>query len=266
MRNQQLRQARDQFAALLENPDSPEREWQKLFTNSPFILTDCLRLGIAPQQLIPCKTGRAEADFYFFPETEDPLSPFGVIEVKRPNTPILRVPRKDVICLSAKVTDAVAQAQKYATELKAEIVNSRSQLVIFGNLLHMIVIAGLSGEIARKVTMQLHSSQVANLLPPECRLVCFDELFQSLASKVPPVFHVVDPWYHERHLPLESSTRFSYAVEYECALCGEPIPITRLPFEPSPGVLNRVVCAACNRKRRGLRGSPMGSPDGAITG
>jgi CxxC-x17-CxxC domain-containing protein len=240
----QLRQARDQFVALLEDPYSPEREWQKLFTNFPFILTDCLSLGIDPQKLIPCRPGRAEADFFFFPEAHNPLSPYGVIEIKRPSTRILRVPRKEVICLSADATTAVAQAQKYATELKANISKSPSQLIILGNSLHMFVIAGLSGEIAQKVTTQILSSQVAKLLPPGCRLVPFDVLSQLLTSQVPPRLHVVVPWYPGRNLPHHDfpAVRKMYEVDgIECAACGKSI--TLLPFMPSPD--RPVICTEC---------------------
>lgn len=190
---QDLREARDRCADLLADPHSLERDWQCLFAKYPFILTDCLSLDIAPNRLVPCQPGRAEADFYFYPETENPLSPYGVIEIKRPATNILSVPRKDVICLSADATTAVAQASKYAAELTAAVAQRPSRLLALGTALHIFVIAGLSAEIARKVTDRLRS-QFATLLPPGCRLVPFDVLSELLNQRVPPQLHIVVPW------------------------------------------------------------------------
>ena len=174
-----LRQALDRFVELLENPDSLEREWEALFTEFPFILTECLSLGIEPAQLIPCRPGRAEADFYFYPRANDPLSRYGVIEIKRPNTGLLNTPRKDVIILSSDAATAVAQAQKYAIELGAEIRKTPARWLVLGSLHHIFVIAGMSAEIARKVTTELHSAQFRRLVPSNCRLIPFDVLREA---------------------------------------------------------------------------------------
>ena len=61
--DRQLREARDRFVALLEDDRSLESEWQSLFTECPFILSECLPLGIGPQRLIPCEPFKEEADF-----------------------------------------------------------------------------------------------------------------------------------------------------------------------------------------------------------
>lgn len=254
-RTDQLRQARDRFIALLENPDSLEREWQSLFTEFPFILIEGLALDISQEQLVPCKPGRAEADFYFYPETDNQLSPYGVIEIKRPSTPVLRVPRRDVVCLSAEATTAVAQAQKYATKLNAQIAKLSSQPLVLGNSLHMFIIAGLSRELAGKLTSEILTSQAAKLLPPQCRLVPFDVLARALASRVPPRLHVAVPVQtampEDRPVP-----RLMYVGDWTCSQCGRAI--GELPFKPRQG--SPLYCRHCHgtairaiRMRKGLR-------------
>jgi CxxC-x17-CxxC domain-containing protein len=246
----QFRQARDRLVDLLENIDSLEREWQALFTDFPFILTDCLALGIEPTQIIPCRPGKAEADFYFYPKEEDPLSAYGVVEIKRPKTAILKTPRRDVLTLSADATTAVAQAQKYAIELGAEIQRRRNQLLVMGNLHHIIVIAGMSSEIARKVTTDLLSKQFRRLLPPNCKLIPFDVLSESLASRTPPVIHVAVPWPADTPATPREPSRFAHFTfgprpmhVVKCTECGKK---AEVPFKPTPG--KPVYCKDCYRR------------------
>lgn len=283
----QFRQARDRFVALLESPDSLEREWQSLFIDCPFILTQCLGLGIEPRNLIPCKPGKAEADFYFYPRLEDPYSQYGVIELKRPNTAILNTKaRKDVVLLSSEAAVAVAQAKKYALDMRAQgmrakIINPDAHLVVLGNFYHLFVIAGMSAEIARKVTTDLHSAQFASLLPPNCRLVTYDELADLLASRAPSI-HVVAPWPQEnprtqkdvQELPqtqkdvrellqtqkdvqelqkggIPSSRSFFGPREMstvKCTECGEQIIV---PFKPAKG--RPIYCNKCYMKFKPVR-------------
>lgn len=247
------REARDRFAALLDNPRALEREWQELFTTFPFVLTDCLALGIVPDRLMPCRPGAAEADFYFFPEENNPLSPYGVIEIKRPSTKLLSVPRSEVVCLSADVTAALAQAKKYAAELNGTIAKPHGQILALGNSAHVFVIAGLAKEISRKVSTRLMADQVASLLPPGCRLIPFDALSEVLNAKVPPRLHIVLPSSPNHATPRESvlsgnifRERARFAVV--CTSCGKD---TFAPFQPTPGRL--VLCIDCYRTHRRSR-------------
>ena len=247
----QFQHARDRFVGLLENPDSLEREWEALFTDFPFILTDCLSLGIEPAQLIPCKAGRTEADFYFYPRANDPLSRYGVIEIKRPKTAILNTPRKDVIILSSDAATALAQAQKYAIELGASICRTPAQSVVLGSPHHMFVIAGMSAEIARKVTTELHSTQFRRLFPLDCRLITFDTLRDSLESRTPPVVHVALPWPTDMTSTLREAggfRRFGFGPRLmhatTCTECGKK---TEVPFKPTEG--KPVFCRECYQKR-----------------
>jgi len=224
--------ARDEFVALLEDPKSRESQWQELFTRSPFILTDCLMLGIKPWQLIPCKPGRAEADFYFFPEAKNPSSPYGVIEIKRPGTHILKEPRKDVICLASDTYTAIAQAQKYALDLKAEIVRKLSHQIFIGNALHMFVISGLALEIVQKVITVLHRTQFDRHIPPGLRLVTYDELSDLLTSRIPPRLYLAvprDPRMKSFRRDFRSPFGIRQLFMSMCSICGRD---TEVPFKP----------------------------------
>jgi CxxC-x17-CxxC domain-containing protein len=240
----ELREARDRFAALLEKPESLEREWQELFTRFPFVLTKCLSLGIEPQQLIPCKPGQSEADFYFYPEQGGQSPSYGVIELKRPNTPVYRVPRKGILCLAADTYCAVRQAQEYAERLGAQIARPPPTLIV-GNPRHMFVLAGLQSEIFRRVSRDLLQSQAEKLFPPGCKIVHFDELNDRVRSLVPPHMYLVVPPYRGQPLDLVFGLRrMNRAV---CSDCGIELDV---PFRPTEG--KPVYCSNCSRKARGV--------------
>lgn len=245
---QQWLRARDEYVALLKDPNSLEIQWQRLFTKCPFILTDCLALGIKPRELIPAKPGQAKADFYFFPETQDTFSPYGVIEIKRPGTPILKEPRKDVICLASGTYTAVAQAQKYALELEAEIAREPSHQIFFGTPHHMFVISGLSSEIAQKVITELHLAQFNRHFPPGLRLVTYDELSGLLASRVPPKMHMAVPWYPGMTDRSPASRSLFHVREMYVTKCGDCGQDTEVPFKPTEG--RPVFCRKCYQKHR----------------
>jgi len=268
----ELVEARDRFAELLEKPNSLEREWQKLFEQYPFVLTGGLHLSIAPEELKPCCPGKAEPDFIFYPKEDVPLSPYGVIEIKRPQTLILTAERKDLICLSSDVYTAVRQAKNYAAEAEAKFAEWPSRMLVLGNYWHLFVIAGLSKDIVEKVKSDIQRKQLADLLPPNCWLVPFDMLKQYFESRVPPQLHVTVPWYPylihpqpiESNIPLSQSEQSPDESEFqglnsfrhfgpremhlaECSECGRMIGV---PFEPSPGYA--VLCRECHRKKRGF--------------
>jgi len=244
--------ARDQFAALLENSDSLEADWQKLFTEYPFILTNCLPIKIEPLNLIPCLPGRAEADFYFYPQEDNTISTYGIIEIKRPKTNILTSPRKNVICLSSDASKAVAQAKKYALELEAQVAKIKSNLLFIGNSLHMFIIAGLSNEIARKVTTDILKLQFQSLMPPGCMLITYDTLYKQLNAKIPPKILLVSPLTNINE-PSTPKKRGYYASifgprQMVLATCSECVKETYVPFKPAEG--RPVYCQDCGIKQR----------------
>jgi CxxC-x17-CxxC domain-containing protein len=251
--------AREEFEILLANVDSLESEWQRLFTKYPFILADCLALGIASDALIPCKPGRAEADFYFYPADCSATSHYGVIEIKRPSMRLLKTPRKDVLCLSADATAAVAQASKYAAVLGADVERTTTDLIVLGNRSHMFVIGGLSREIAEKVTNELLREQARGLLPTNCKLITFDALARDLKARTPPRLHVLTPWDYseatdgDATVPIATNLTFltpQQMHETTCTVCGHR---TFVPFRPTAG--KPILCRDCFRaKQDGNRG------------
>src|ERR1051326_9155833 len=119
----ELRIARDRFADILKREGSLEREWQQLFTEVPFILSESLPLRLKPSQIVPLgRPGRSEPDFVFYPDpSAGAISSYGVIELKRPSTSILSAPRRQVLKLSSDAETAHAQAKLYAAELSRQL-------------------------------------------------------------------------------------------------------------------------------------------------
>ena len=95
-----LRDAREQFDALLSRR-TLEAEWQTFFTDHPYVLSLSLPLRLQPRDIIPMgRHGRTEPDFLFYPRHLAPPPFYGVIELKRPDSPIVTVTRQNVARLT----------------------------------------------------------------------------------------------------------------------------------------------------------------------
>lgn len=218
MKTQQrtLREAQDRFRALLQDRNTPERQWQKLFADCPFIFSSSLPVRIHEDDIHPlARPGRAEPDFIFFPKQPSPLSTFGVIELKRADTRLIRIPRRNVLSLSSNATDAIAQAQKYAMEFEAKMIIRSDELLVIGNAMHVFVIAGMSDEIAGRVNNDILRAQFANLLPSNCRIIPFDTLLAAFESRITPAVHLLNTW-----LPQSCATLSRFYSEIETAYQG----------------------------------------------
>ena len=187
-----LRDARSEFARLLDRK-TVESEWQRFFTACPFVLSLGLPLNIAPTDIVPRgRPGRSEADFVFYDASAGtPL--YGVIELKRPDTRLFRLPRNNIVTLSAEATTAVAQAKAYASEFKKEVGFHPARMLTMGNEAYSFVILGLSDEIATTVTNDFLDAQVRGLLDPCLRLIPFDELFEQFSRRIPPAIYFLSP-------------------------------------------------------------------------
>jgi hypothetical protein len=64
------------------------------------------------------------------------------------------------------------------------------ELVVIGTTQHIFVIAGMSAEIAEKVTTDILRAQYANLLS-DVLLIPYDRLLQAFESRFPPRIHIL---------------------------------------------------------------------------
>ena len=188
-----FRKARATFSALL-NRQTKESEWQRFFSEYPYVLSEALPVHIEPNDIRPlAKPGKSEPDLGFYPEPNRIPFVYGVIELKRPDTPILSKPRENIITLSNSAATALAQAKFYAKQLERQLMHHKYRMLSVGNELHVFLILGMSDEIATKVTSQILSEQFNHLLPAGFRLLPFDTLFRAFESRIPPRIHFLVP-------------------------------------------------------------------------
>lgn len=172
----------------------PEREWQRLFTDCPYILSESLPLRLDPEDLIPTGTpGTSTADFLFYPQASAHPFFYGAIELKRTTSTILSLPRKHIVTLSADARTAIAQAEKFSKELGRKLVDRLGNLVLLGNDRHVFVVMGMSAELQSKLTTDKMHEQFLDQLPRGCRLLPYDVLYSSFSRKVPAQVHLLHP-------------------------------------------------------------------------
>jgi len=187
-----LRRARDRFAELLSRRTT-EPEWQRFFTECPFVFSEALPVSIAPHDIVPRgRPGRSEADFIFC-ATNHAIPVYGVIELKRPDTKILNLPRRNVLRLSGDAQTALAQAQLYAVQLERELFIHPSRALVLGSRAYAFIILGLSQEFAEVVGEEILKAQYDRLLPPGFELIPYDTLFGAFSSAVPPSIYMLVP-------------------------------------------------------------------------
>lgn len=189
-----LNEALSRFDELLRH-DSPEVEFQRLFAAYPHILSRTLPLRVAASEIVPLgRPGMSEPDFITVPSTLTPLSSYGVIELKRPSSPILTRPRKGILTLSRTAQTAVAQGEAYGRDLfrHTDILDPADVLAL-GNQTCVFIVMGLSSELTAKLGAEMYASQVDGLLPQNCRLIPYDTLFRAFESTVPPRLVVLVP-------------------------------------------------------------------------
>lgn len=185
----ELRKAQHRFEDLLGRR-SVEADFQQLFAEYPYILSNSLPLKLEPSDIRPLgRPGRSEPDFVVFPSQVGAIGSYGVIELKRPNTKILREPRKGVIQLSADARTALGQGLTYSREMAT----LHDSTLMLGNRTHIFAIMGLSDELAVKLGSELYQRQLAMDLPPGCQLIPYDTLFKAFSATVPPRLMVLVP-------------------------------------------------------------------------
>ena len=116
------RQGLAEFSELLNQGTAVEAEFQDLFARRRYILSSALPVRVEPAEILPQgRPGKEEVDFLIFPRPGRQALAYGAIEIKRPQSKILSVPRKDLLVLSKDAATALAQAQKFSHSLRQRL-------------------------------------------------------------------------------------------------------------------------------------------------
>jgi DNA polymerase len=193
MNNKQLMHAREEFSELLEM-SAPEREFQRLFCQCPYILSRSLPLKLLPEQLISlARPGKSEPDFVFYPIKGTGFDSYGCIELKRPDQPIISVTRKNIAVLSRDAATAVAQAKTYSSSLSKELIINADHSLWLGSGPQAFVIIGLTKDYLGKLTDSISSEALREQIGPRCQILPYDELLRRFEQSLPLRVHVLTP-------------------------------------------------------------------------
>ncbi len=189
----QLRNAHDHFDALLSRK-TRESEWQTFFAQHPHVLSPSLPLRLDPRDTEPLgRPGVTEPDFLFYPRDTSPIPLYGVIELKRPDSPIANVTRKNIALLTHDAETAIEQARHYRHTLHRDLIKRPDQLLLLGNSAYIFVIMGTSKDLIEKLGEELHDEQVQSKLPGNLQILPFDTLLNRFSAQVPPQVLIMAP-------------------------------------------------------------------------
>jgi hypothetical protein len=199
-----------------------EAEFQRLFTEYPFILSRTLPLRLEPSEIVPLgRSGKSEPDFLAFPRGPV-VGGYGLVELKQPGSRIVTQPRKNIVMLSRSARTAIAQSQAYGQALELPLGVTSGQLLMLGNTRHIFIIMGLSDELSLRVGSEIYKEQVHGEIPRNCQLIPYDTLYRRLLATVPPQIHLVVP---DSALVSMADTWTTY-VSFVRSLVEEEPPIT----------------------------------------
>lgn len=171
-----LATAEARFRRLLDNPRTPEREFQRLFSEYPQILTRALPVDFSVAELIPQgRLGESGADFLIYPRVAELRIVYGAIEIKRPASRIVTVQRNNVLRLTSTAATALAQAQESIEALKVAL-GKEIATPYMGVSEHIFLIIGMWSDLKRKVCSDPLRRQFKSLLPPNASIVPYDIL------------------------------------------------------------------------------------------
>jgi hypothetical protein len=191
--HKQLRDARDEFYKLIEIKAN-ESCFQELFAECPFILSRSLPLRLIPSDIIPlARPGKSEPDFIFYPQHQFYYPVFGVIELKRPDAPILKIKRKNIILLTEDARVAVSQCVEYSRNLKFELGFNFHNMLLLGNPTYNFVIMGMADDLIKKIKSEIFHRQIEEQLPGECKLIPYDVLLRQYQNTIPSKTFIAIP-------------------------------------------------------------------------
>jgi hypothetical protein len=179
-----LKDALDIFADLIERR-AEEKSFQQLFTKYPFILSESLPVRVAPIDIIPMGTpGKSEPDFIFYPKSDKNPGNFGVIEIKRPDSIIATVTRKNIVTLSRDAETAVSQSEFYLHNISESTLVKPQNSLILGNKGWCFVIIGLSTQLQKVLINDSMVEQLERRIPTSCRLLPYDIVFNNIVKNI----------------------------------------------------------------------------------
>jgi hypothetical protein len=185
-----LHSAREEFRDLLASAVT-EATWQRFFAQNPFVFSRALPIRVSPRHIVPmARPGKSDPDFIFYQRRFGRLHGFGVIELKRPDSRILTLPRKDLVLLTRDAATAVRQTAQYATALNVD------RVMVVGVPRHLFVIMGLSDELAKGLASEILAPQIERLAPG-CQIIPFDELLRRFEDTLPERVVVLAPRLHD---------------------------------------------------------------------
>ncbi|HXF41336.1 MAG TPA: SUMF1/EgtB/PvdO family nonheme iron enzyme [Blastocatellia bacterium] len=181
-----LARARDDFRDLLSR-QTTEPEWQKFFADNPYVLSMSLPLRLNPGDLVPmARPGKTEPDFVFYPQRIRPLPFYGVIELKRPDTKIVTITRRNVALFTRDAQTAIEQASSFAKNPGGLVPIERPEKMLFlGNTAHIFVIMGMSQELTQKLGIQLYNEMICAKLPGNLQILPYDTLLKNFETILP---------------------------------------------------------------------------------
>lgn len=186
--DKKLRNTRKEFEDLLSRK-TKEPEWQQFFTEHPYILSISLPLKLEPQDIMPlARPGITEPDFIFYPRKLTPRPFYGVIELKRPDSKIVTVPRSNVAILSRDAETAIEQTKAYSDSIM-----KRDHILFLGNESYIFVIMGMSSELAAKLSSSSFQEMIHNKLPKNLQILPYDYLYKRFDQEIPPTLRVLVP-------------------------------------------------------------------------
>lgn len=185
--------ARDFFQYLLSQK-TKESDWQKFFTEFPYVLSTSLHLRVRSDHIIPMgRPGKADPDFVFYPWDTSPIPFYGVIELKRPDSNIVTVTRSNVAVLTRDAETAIEQSKVYVKELGVQLLNADRSLLYLGNQSYIFVIMGLKEEISQKLGEKLFREQIEEKLPRNLQLLPYDSLLEQFQARIPAQVMILVP-------------------------------------------------------------------------
>lgn len=174
-----LLEALARFDGLLRNPSTPEKDWQALFSDCPYVLSRSLPLRVEPRHIQALgRPGRSEPDFVIRPDPALSLSPRGIIELKTHTEKVLTFPRKDQVVLTRAASTAINQTHVYAEAWWPD------RIAVLGNIRYLFVIMGLTSEWASHLQATVFREQLLGQLR-SVTLVGYDQLFANYRAGLP---------------------------------------------------------------------------------